>query len=160
MGVNKNISIFMLFDCVRVNTGLVFIESVIVGGKRGGRYMWIDDDINLESYFSITPVGRFWLVKTYQYGWHPSILSHHAIGTAECDESYCIEGGIFDRSFVGMRGILLPRVILRRERHHDHIWIFEHSNFLWRQFRGGVMSLYGIWAGLPIYGSLHPSTGF
>jgi hypothetical protein len=39
MGVNKNISIFMLFDCVRVNTGLVFIESVIVGGKRGGRYM-------------------------------------------------------------------------------------------------------------------------
>jgi hypothetical protein len=39
MGVNKNISIFMLFDCVRVNTGLVFIESVIVGEKRGGRYM-------------------------------------------------------------------------------------------------------------------------
>ena len=36
MGVNKNISIFMLFDCVRVNTGLVFIESVIVGEKRGG----------------------------------------------------------------------------------------------------------------------------
>ena len=27
---------------------------------------------------------------------------------------------------VGVRGILLPRVILRRERHHDHIWI---SNF-------------------------------
>jgi hypothetical protein len=24
MGVNKNISIFMLFDCVRVNTGLGF----------------------------------------------------------------------------------------------------------------------------------------
>jgi len=36
MGVNKNISILMLFDCVRVNTGLalVFIESVIV--KKGG----------------------------------------------------------------------------------------------------------------------------
>ena len=35
MGVNKNISILMLFDCVWVNTGLgVFIESVKV--KRGG----------------------------------------------------------------------------------------------------------------------------
>jgi hypothetical protein len=32
------------------------------------------------------------LVKTYQYGCHPSVLSHHALGTAECDESYCIEG--------------------------------------------------------------------
>ena len=105
--------------------------------------MWIDDDINLEPYFSITPVGRFWLVKTYQYGWHPSVLSHHAIGTAECDESYCIEGFIFDRSFVCMRGIILPWVILQGDRHHDHIWIFEHSNFLWRQFRGGVMSF--IW---------------
>jgi len=31
MGVNKNISILMLFDCVRI---LVFIESVIVK-KRG-----------------------------------------------------------------------------------------------------------------------------
>jgi hypothetical protein len=45
---------------------------------------------------------------------------------------------------VGMRGILLTSVILRQERRHDHIWI---SNFLWRQFRGGVMPLYGIWAG-------------
>jgi hypothetical protein len=52
---------------------------------------------------------------------------------------------IFGRSFIGMRGIFLPWVILRRERHHDHIWIFEHSIFLWRQFRGGVMPLYGKW---------------
>ena len=35
----------------------------------------------------------FWLVKTYQHGCHPSVLIHHAPGTAECDESYCIEGG-------------------------------------------------------------------
>jgi hypothetical protein len=33
---------------------------------------------------------------------HPSVLSHHALGTAECDESYCIEGTIFGRSFVGV----------------------------------------------------------
>ena len=26
----------------------------------------------------------FWLVKTYQYGCHPSVLSHHALGTVEC----------------------------------------------------------------------------
>jgi len=30
----------------------------------------------------------------------------------------------------------LTWVILRRERHHDHIWI---SNCLWRQFRDGAM---------------------
>ena len=62
------------------------------------------DLVILEPFFSITPVGRFWLVKTYQYGWYPSVLSHHAFGTAECDESYCIEGTIFGRSFVGVWG--------------------------------------------------------
>jgi hypothetical protein len=70
MGVNKNISIFMLFDCVQVNTGLGF--------------RWICNSINLEPFFSFWPVGRFWLVKTYQYGCHPSVLSHHALGTVEC----------------------------------------------------------------------------
>ena len=49
----------------------------------------------------------------------------------------------FFRRGVGI--FFLPWVILRRERHHDHIWIFEHSNFLWRQFRGGVMPLYEKW---------------
>jgi len=38
-------------------------------------------------------------VKTYQYGCHLSVLSHHALGTAECDESYCIEGGHIWSSF-------------------------------------------------------------
>jgi hypothetical protein len=43
---------------------------------------------------------------------------------------------IFGRSFVGVRGIFLPWVILRREGRHDHI------------FRGvGLMPLYGIWTG-------------
>ena len=31
-------------------------------------------------------------MKTYQYRCHPSVLSHHALGKTECDESYCIEG--------------------------------------------------------------------
>jgi hypothetical protein len=54
-------------------------------------------------------------------------------------------GTIFGRSFVGVRGFFLPWVILQRERHHDHIWIFEHSIFLWRQFRVGVMPRNGKW---------------
>jgi len=45
MGVNKNISILMLFDCVRVNTGLGF-HWICNSEKRGGVYMWIDDGIN------------------------------------------------------------------------------------------------------------------
>jgi hypothetical protein len=39
--------------------------------------------------FFKTFVGRFLIGETYQYGCHPPVLSHHAIGTAECDESYC-----------------------------------------------------------------------
>ena len=45
----------------------------------------------------------------------------------------------------GCAELFLPWVMLRRERHHDHIWI---SNFLLRQFRVvGLIPLYGIWAG-------------
>jgi hypothetical protein len=54
--------------------------------------IWFITFINLEPFFSITPVDRFWLMKTYQYRCHPSVLSHHALGKTECDESYCIEG--------------------------------------------------------------------
>ena len=45
MGVNKNISILMLYDCVRVNTGLGS-HWICNNEKRGGGYIWIDDDIN------------------------------------------------------------------------------------------------------------------
>jgi hypothetical protein len=132
----------MLFYCVRVNTGLGF-HWICNRGKKGG-YMWIDDDINLQPCFSITPVGRFWLVKTYQYGCHPSVLSHHALGTVECDESNCNERG--DNIWLsGVWGILLPWVIVRREGRHDHIWILI---FLVTSVPGGgVMPLYDIWAG-------------
>jgi hypothetical protein len=144
MGFNKNISILMLFDCVRVNTGLGF-HWICNRERKGGGYMWIDDDINLEPFFSI---GRFWLVKTYQYGCHPSVFSHHALGTEVCDESYCNERDHIWSS--GMRGIFLPRVILRWERHRDHIWILI---FLWRQFRG--------WGYAPIWhmGGVYPYMG-
>ena len=51
---------------------------------------------------------------------------------------------------VEVRGILLPWIILRRERHHDHIWI---SNFLWRQFHGvGLFPYRAYGRGIPIYG--------
>jgi hypothetical protein len=45
MGVNKNISIFMLFDCMRVYTGLGF-HWICNSEKKKGGYMWINDDIN------------------------------------------------------------------------------------------------------------------
>jgi hypothetical protein len=80
----------MPFDCVQVNTGLGF--HWICNSEKKGGYMWIDDVINLELFFSFWPVGRFWLVNTYQYGWHPSVLSHRSFGTVECDESYSNEG--------------------------------------------------------------------
>ena len=51
---------------------------------------------------------------------------------------------------VGVRGILLPWVILRREGRHDHIWI---SNFLWRQFWGVVLCPY------MAYGRVYPYMG-
>ena len=44
--MNKNISILMLFDCVRVNTGLGF-HRICNSEKKGG-YMWID---GLTSYY-------------------------------------------------------------------------------------------------------------
>jgi hypothetical protein len=51
---------------------------------------------------------------------------------------------------VGVRGILLPWVILRREGRHDHLWI---SNFLWRQLRGvGLCPYMAYGRDLPIYG--------
>ena len=87
-----------------------------------------------------------WLVNTYQYGCHPSVLSHRALGTAECDESN--EGGPY--LVVGVRGILLPWVTLRREGRHDHIWI---SNILWRQFRGGLCPYRAYGRGIPLYGN-------
>jgi hypothetical protein len=66
-------------------------------------------------------------------------------------------GVIFGRSFFGARGFFLPWVILRRERHHDHIWI---SIFLWRQFRVVETCPYMAYGrGLPIYGSLHRFLG-
>jgi hypothetical protein len=54
---------------------------------------------------------------------------------------------------VGVRGILLPWVILRREVRHDHIWI---SNFLWHQFRGWGYTLIGHMGG--VYPYMGPST--
>jgi hypothetical protein len=88
----------------------------------------------LEPFFSITPVDRFWLVKTYQYGWHPSVLSHHALGTAKCDESYCIEGTIFGRSFVGVRGF------------------FYHESYC---DESGIMTIYGF-LNIQIFGTSVP----
>ena len=139
MGVNKNISILMLFDCVRVNTGLGF-HWICNSEKKG--YMWIDDDINVEPFFSIAPVGRFWLVKTYQYGCHPSVLSHHALGMAECDESYCNDGGtIFGRRGAG-NSFTMSHTATRASS-----WPYMNFKFFVTSVPGWAMPLFGKWAG-------------
>ena len=142
MGVNKNISIFMLFDCVRVNTGLGFhwIWNSEIKIKKGEGYMWFDDVINLEPFFSFWPVGCFWLVKTYQYGWHPSVLSHHALETVECDESYCYEY-IFGRRGAG-NSFTMRHTATRRSS-----WPYMDFNFFVTSVpRCRAMPYYGIWA--------------
>ena len=146
-GVNKNISIFMLFDCMRVNTGLG--SHWICNSEKKEGYMWIDDVINLEPFFSFWPVGRFWLVKTYQYGCHPSVLSHRALGTVECDETYSNERG--DHIWSSGCGEFFYHESCCDERVVMAIYGFQI--FCDVSSGGGVMPLYGKWAGSThIYG--------
>ena len=81
-------------------------------------------------------------MKTYQYGCHPFVLSHHALGTAECDESN--DGGtIFGRRGCGE--------FFYRESYCDErvvMTIYEFQTFLVTSVPGGgVISLFGKWAG-------------
>ena len=138
---------------------LVFIESVI-GGKQGG-YMWIDDDINLEPFFSITPVGRFWLVQTYQYGCHPSVLSHHMLGTAECDESYCIEGDHIWSFFCRDAGIFFTMShTATRAASWPHMDFWTFKCFVTSVPGCGYVPMWEIGVSMPLYGSLLPSLCF
>jgi len=89
----------------------------------------------------------------HQYGCHLSVLSHRALGTVECDESYSNEGGPY--LVVGLWGMFLPWVILRCR--HDHIWI---SNFLLRQFRGWGYALIGHRGGVYPYMGTPQRRGF
>ena len=52
--------------------------------------------------FFKTFVGRFLIGEHISIWMSPSVLSHHALGTVECDESYCNDGGtIFGRRGCG-----------------------------------------------------------
>jgi hypothetical protein len=74
MGVNKNISILMLFDCMRVNTGLGSHWICNSGEKKGGRYMWIDDNINgFSKNISIPYVSLVFIM--YQFIYNPRVKS-------------------------------------------------------------------------------------
>ena len=72
---------------------------------------------------------------------HPSVLSHHALGTVECDESYCIEGTIFGRSFVGVREFVY------HESYCDESGIMTIYGFQIVCDLSSAGSLYGIWVG-------------
>ena len=88
--------------------------------------------------------GNSWTIFLYYACWSFLIGENISIWmTPFRFESSCArDGGMWWIRFqrcggpyliVGVRGILLPWVIVRREGRHDHIWI---SNFVWRQFRG------------------------
>ena len=66
----------------------------------------------------------------HQYVWHPPFWVIMRSRRRHMMNHIATMGGPY--LVVGVRGIILPWFILRRERHHDHIWIF----FRWRQFRG------------------------
>jgi hypothetical protein len=86
---------------------------------------------------------------------HPSVLSHHAIGTVECDESYCIEGGHIWSFF--LRG---ARIFFTMSHTATRASSWPYMNFLWRQFRVVETCPYMAYGrGLPIYGSLHMFLG-
>jgi hypothetical protein len=145
--VNNNIRILMLFDCMRVNTGLGS-HWICNSGKKSGVY------VNWWCYQSWT-IFLFLTCWSFLIGENISIW----MSPFRFESSYARDGGmwwnIFQRKggpylVVEVRGILLPWVILRREGRHGHIWI---SNFLWRQFWGvGLCPYMGNGRGLPIYG--------
>jgi hypothetical protein len=136
MGVNKNIRILMLFDCVWVNTGLVF--NWICNREKKGVY------VNWWWYQS-------WTIFLYYACWSFLIGENISIWMSSFRfESSCAHDGgmwwiILHRGGLylvvlssGSEEFFLPWVILRRERHDDHICIFEHSIVLWCKFRCGL----------------------
>jgi hypothetical protein len=127
------ISVFLCFLIVcRLTQVLVFIESVIVR-KKGGRGKCELMMLSILNHFSL-----FDLLVVFDWWKHINMdvtLPFWVImrsGRWNVMNHIPTKGGPY--LVVGVRGILLPWVIVRRERRHDHIWI---SIFLWRRFRGG-----------------------
>ena len=82
---------------------------------------------------------------------HPSVLSHHALETAECDESYYIERGgiIFGRRGAG-NSFTMSHTATRWSS-----WPYTDFNFFFvTSVPGGGLCPYMAYGrGLPIYGS-------
>ena len=98
-------------------------------------------------YFDVSSGVGLWLVNTYQYGCDPSVLSHHAPGTVEWDESYCIDGNPIWSSRCGE--------FFYHESYCDErvVMNFKFQIFWWRQFRGvGLYPYMAYGRDLPIYG--------
>jgi hypothetical protein len=157
MGVNKNISIFLLFDCVQVNTGLGFhwicYRKKEKKGGGGICELMMISILNHFSLFRLLVVFDWWKYINMEF-----ILPFWVImrsGRRNVMNHIATKRTIFGRR--GCGEFFLPWVILGRERHHDHIWI---SKFLWRQFGGRVMPLYGIWAGWTLIWVPPPLHGF
>jgi hypothetical protein len=131
MGVNKNISILMLFDCVRVNTGLGFHWICNRGIKGGICELMMVSILNHFSLLRLLVVFDWWKHINMDVTLPFWVIMRS--GRRNVMNHITSRGIIFCRSFVGVQDFFLPWVILRRERHHDHIWIFENSIILLRQ---------------------------
>ena len=91
MGGNQNISILMLFDCVRVNTGLGF-HWICNTEEKGGVYVnwWVNKA-------RVTKLGLVYACWSFLIGEHMSIWM-----SPFCFESSCARDG-------GMWGVILHR---------------------------------------------------
>ncbi len=153
MGVNKNISILMLFDCVRVNTSLGF--HWICNRKKKGVY------VNWWWYQS-------WTIFLYYACWSFLIGENISIWMSPFRfESSCARDGGMWRIVLQRKGTYLVVGGAGNFFNMSHT-ATRASSWPYMDFKIFVTSVPGVrlcpfmayGRGLPLYGSLHPSTGF
>jgi hypothetical protein len=157
MGVNKNISILMLFDCVRVNTNLGFhwICYRKKEKKRGGGY------VNWWWYQS-------WTIFLYYACWSFLIGENISIWSSSFRfESSCSRDGEMWWIILQRKGPYLVVGGVGNFFYHESYWdesvimtIYGFQNFCDVSSGVGLCPCMAYGRGEPLYGSLHPSTGF
>jgi hypothetical protein len=149
MGVNKNISIFMLFDCMQVNTGFGFHWICNSEGKKGERGICELMMLSILNHFSL-----FDLLVVFDWWKHINMDVTLPFWVIMRSGRWNVMNLIPPKGWpylvVGVWGILLPWVIVRRERRHIFCDVSS----------GGVMPLFRKWAGSTHIGGRHNATGF
>ena len=155
MGVNKNISIFMLFDCVQANTGLGFHWICNSGKKKGGICeLMMLSILNHFSLFDLLVVFDWWkhinmdvtlpfwvIVRSGRW----NVMKHIPTkgGTIFGRRG---AGNSFTMSHTATRGSSWPYM--------------DFKFFVTSVLGGGVVPLYGKWAGSTHIWGRHNATGF